>query len=74
VNKRRFRILLEVMGMQALVFDQPGEADEVLTYKRDVSIPIPAPGEILIKVNARVIQPADSLFIAARYAVTPNYP
>jgi len=59
--------------MQAIVFDQPGEPERVLTL-RDVSSPSPEEDQVLIKVSARPIQPADLLFIQGRYRVKPVFP
>jgi NADPH:quinone reductase len=59
--------------MQAVVFDRVGEAADVLAL-RDVAPPSPGPGEVLIQVRARSIQPADLLFIAGRYRVAPRFP
>jgi NADPH:quinone reductase-like Zn-dependent oxidoreductase len=59
--------------MEALVFDQAGEAETVLRYGA-AEVPVPAEGEVLIQVQARVIQPADRLFISGRYRVRPKFP
>lgn len=59
--------------MQALVFEQAGEPLEVLGLK-EAPMPKAGPGEVLIQVGARSIQPADSLFIAGRYRVKPRFP
>lgn len=63
----------EKIIMLALVFDQPGEAREVLRLA-DVPTPQPGPNDVLIAVRARVIQPADRMFIAGRYRVKPSFP
>ncbi|HJV97039.1 MAG TPA: hypothetical protein VJ608_13420, partial [Albitalea sp.] len=59
--------------MKAVLFDRGGEAAEVLRWG---VAPVPAPrsGHVRIRVKARVIQPADFLFIAGRYRVQPQYP
>lgn len=59
--------------MQALVFEQTGEPLEVLALA-DVPMSQADPGEVLVRVNVRPIQPADSLFIAGRYRVQPRFP
>ncbi|ALX34851.1 hypothetical protein PATSB16_07050 [Pandoraea thiooxydans] len=59
--------------MQALIFEQTGEPLEVLALA-DVPVPQAGPGEVLIQVTARSIQPADSLFIGGRYRVKPVFP
>lgn len=59
--------------MQALLFDRPGAAEDVL-HLGCAPVPAPGAGEVRIRVAARVIQPADRLFIAGRYRVTPRFP
>ncbi|MBD8879576.1 alcohol dehydrogenase catalytic domain-containing protein [Rhodanobacter sp. 7MK24] len=59
--------------MLALVFDRVGEPREVLRLA-DVPPPQLGPRDVLIAVRARVIQPADSMFIAGRYRVKPAFP
>lgn len=58
--------------MQAIVFDHPGEPENVLTL-RNISCPSPKADQVLIKVSARPIQPADFLFIQGRYRIKPEY-
>lgn len=41
---------------------------------RDVPEPIPGPGEVLIEVKARPIQPADLLIVRGRHIVQPPLP
>ncbi|RCS30893.1 hypothetical protein DEO45_03835 [Rhodanobacter denitrificans] len=59
--------------MLALVFDRTGEPREVLRVV-DMPKPQPGPRDVLIAVRARVIQPADGMFIAGRYRVKPSFP
>jgi NADPH:quinone reductase-like Zn-dependent oxidoreductase len=59
--------------MKAVVFDSPGAAEEVLE-NRDVPVPACGPRQALVRVTARVIQPADWLFIAEKYSTKPSYP
>ena len=59
--------------MQAIVFDHPGEPESVLSL-RELAPPSPNADQILIKVSARPIQPADFLFIQGRYRVKPELP
>lgn len=59
--------------MQAALFEQAGVAEDVLTI-RDIPSPVPAPGEVLIRVAARPIQPADYLFIGGHYRLKPVFP
>jgi len=59
--------------MKAIVFDRPGVADEVLA-PRDMPVPSCGPRQALVRVTARVIQPADWLFVADKYSTKPSYP
>ncbi len=59
--------------MQAIVFDHPGEPESVLAL-RDISSPAPNADQVLIRVSARPIQPADFLFIQGRYRIKPEFP
>lgn len=59
--------------MKAIVFERPGRAEEVLAV-RDVAVPVPGPGQVLIMARARPVQPADLLFIEGRYRVKPVFP
>lgn len=59
--------------MQAVIFEQSGRPEDVLVV-REVSSPAPDRGQVLIKVAARSIQPADFLFIEGRYRVKPVFP
>ncbi|MDO5610296.1 MAG: hypothetical protein Q4G62_05905 [Pseudomonadota bacterium] len=59
--------------MQSLLFESPGLPAEVVQL---AEIPVPTPGadEVLLKVVAAPIQPADAMFIGARYRIPPVYP
>ena len=59
--------------MKAIVFDAPGKPEDVLRV-RDIDMPRPARGEVLVQVAARPIQPADLMFIAGRYRMRPALP
>ena len=59
--------------MQALLFDQGGAAEDVLRFGT-APRPVPGPGQLVVRVCASVIQPADRLFIAGRYRVRPGFP
>ncbi|WP_214470653.1 alcohol dehydrogenase catalytic domain-containing protein [Mesorhizobium sp. dw_380] len=59
--------------MKAVAFDRPGPAEDVLNY-REVPFPTYGPKQVLVRVTARVVQPADWLFIADKYSTKPSYP
>ena len=59
--------------MKAVVFEQAGKAEDVLSI-HEVTEPVPGAGELLIRVTARPIHPADLMFIAGRYRVKPVFP
>jgi NADPH:quinone reductase-like Zn-dependent oxidoreductase len=59
--------------MNALIFRQAGEADEVLEYTV-AARPAVRDGEVLVEVNRRPIHPADLAFIRGQYRVRPNFP
>ncbi len=59
--------------MKAIVFNHPGEPENVLAFQ-DISSPTPNADQVLIRVSARPIQPADFLFIQGRYRIKPEFP
>lgn len=59
--------------MQALVFDTPGKAQDVLQMQ-EIAVPEPGPGQVLVQLEARPIQPADLMFIGGRYRIKPVFP
>jgi NADPH:quinone reductase-like Zn-dependent oxidoreductase len=59
--------------MRALVFDRIGGAREVLSL-REVTEPKPGAGEVLVRVEARPIHPADLSFIRNTYRIRPKLP
>jgi NADPH2:quinone reductase len=59
--------------MDSLFFTRPGTPEEVIQLG-ELPMPEPRDNEVLIKVLAAPVQPADYMFIGARYRVTPNYP
>ncbi len=61
------------MTMQAIVFDHAGEPAEVLRHA-DVPVPTPGDNQVLVKVVARPIHPADLAFIRGQYRVRPQFP
>lgn len=63
----------QTRSMKAIVFQTPGKALDVLTL-RDVPIPAIRRDEVLVKMEARPIQPSDFMFIAGHYRFAPQYP
>lgn len=59
--------------MQAVVFERTGRPEKVLVV-RDVTEPEPGAGQVLVRVAARPIQPADFLFVEGRYRLKPVFP
>jgi NADPH:quinone reductase-like Zn-dependent oxidoreductase len=59
--------------MRALVFDRIGDAREVLSLC-EVTEPRPGAGEVLVRVEARPIHPADWSFIRNTYRIRPKLP
>jgi NADPH:quinone reductase-like Zn-dependent oxidoreductase len=61
------------MLVRAAVFDDPGEPSEVLAVREAVA-PTADAGEVVVAVDASVVQPADSMFIGGRYRIRPSCP
>jgi len=59
--------------MKALVFEQAGNAADVIQLKH-LAYPKPASGQLLIRVKASPIHPADLLFIEGKYRYQPVLP
>src|SRR3989442_8473078 len=59
--------------MRALVFDRAGDAGAVLRLG-EAPEPVLQPNGVLIEVRARVVQPADFLFLRGVYRVLPVFP
>jgi NADPH:quinone reductase-like Zn-dependent oxidoreductase len=59
--------------MKALVFEQTGEARDVLTF-RELPEPKPAAGQVLVAVEASPVHPADFSFVRGTYRVKPSFP
>src|SRR5262245_59081807 len=59
--------------MRAAVFERVGDPVTVLSV-RDVETPVPTAGEVLVDVDASVVQPADLMFIRGSYRIRPQFP
>lgn len=59
--------------MKAITFAATGAPADVLAVSR-LDVPRPGPGEVLVRVDSRPIQPADILFIEGRYRIRPILP
>jgi NADPH2:quinone reductase len=59
--------------MKALVFEQTGAAADVIQVKY-LAYPKPAPGQLLVRVKACPVHPADLLFIQGKYRYEPVLP
>jgi NADPH2:quinone reductase len=59
--------------MKALVFEQMGEARDVLAL-REVPRPAAAAGQVLVEVEASPVHPADFGFVRGMYRVKPSFP
>lgn len=59
--------------MKAIVFDAPGAADVVLRHGT-VPVPRAGAGEVLVKVAASPINPADIAFVRGVYRIKPKSP
>jgi NADPH:quinone reductase-like Zn-dependent oxidoreductase len=59
--------------MRSLQFSEFGDPEEVLTL-REAPIPQPGAGQVLIRVTARPIHPADLLFLQGLYGLRPSLP
>lgn len=64
---------MTVRTMQAVVFDAPGQPESVLRVA-DIEVPQPSEGEVLVRIDARPIQPSDLMFIGGRYRIKPVLP
>lgn len=59
--------------MQSVRFDKFGEPAEVLKIV-DSPVPMPSPGQMLIRMRARPINPSDLLTVRGLYGVLPRLP
>ena len=56
--------------MKAVVFETGGNPEEVLRVQ-SVVWPLPGRDEVIVRVEARPVQPADFMFIGNRYRIKP---
>jgi NADPH:quinone reductase-like Zn-dependent oxidoreductase len=59
--------------MKAIVFNKTGTPEEVLTVI-EKETPVPADGEVLVKMLSSPINPADTFFIRGTYRFQPEFP
>lgn len=59
--------------MKSVVFDEPGDPRQVLTV-RDMPMPSPPPGHVLVRMLASPINPSDLIFVNGTYNVRPSLP
>ncbi|MGL6094813.1 MAG: zinc-dependent alcohol dehydrogenase family protein [Fimbriiglobus sp.] len=59
--------------MNAVVFDRPGSPGDVLSV-REVNVPVPGRGEVLVRMLASPVNPSDLLYIEGNYGLKPTYP
>ena len=59
--------------MKAIVFERFGEPSEVLQV-REVPIPEPGPGQVLVRMIASPVNPSDLLVVRGLYGVLPTLP
>ncbi|GAB4159349.1 MAG: zinc-dependent alcohol dehydrogenase family protein [Planctomycetaceae bacterium] len=59
--------------MQAIVFDQFGEPEEVLSV-RNVDEPIPGPGDVVVRMLTSPINPSDLMTVRGIYGKSPALP
>lgn len=60
--------------MKAVLFESAGKPEDVLRFSTSIQIPTPGPDEVLVRVEARPVQPADIMFIEGRYRIKPMLP
>jgi NADPH:quinone reductase-like Zn-dependent oxidoreductase len=65
--------LCEEFAMKSVVFDRFGTADEVLQV-RDLPVPDPNPGQVLVRMIASPINPSDLMYIRGEYGRKPTLP
>ena len=57
----------------AVRFERTGEPTNVLSVD-EIRAPVPGPGEVLVAMQASVVQPADSMFVRGDYRIRPSFP
>jgi NADPH:quinone reductase len=60
-------------AMLAAVFERAGDANQVVQL-RQIPVPIPERGEVLVQMQAASLHPADRMFIRGSYRIAPVYP
>lgn len=61
------------MTMKAVVHDKFGDPREVLQI-RNVSVPVPRRGEVLVRMLASPINPSDLMSVSGNYSIVPTLP
>ena len=59
--------------MKAAVFRRPGEPADVLAIE-DIAMPVPGPGQVLVRMLASPVNPADLLIVRGRHLTKPAFP
>lgn len=59
--------------MKSIVFEQPGDPRQVLQH-REVPIPDPPNGHVLVRMLASPINPSDLIYITGTYGLKPTLP
>ncbi|WP_439622822.1 zinc-dependent alcohol dehydrogenase family protein [Gemmata sp.] len=60
--------------MKRVVFEQTGPPADVLKLQDDVPAPVPARGEVLVRMLASPVNPSDLMYVAGRYGLAPKLP
>ena len=61
------------MTMKAVVFEQFGDPREVLQI-REVNVPEPKSGEVLVRMIASPVNPSDLMSVSGQYSIVPKLP
>ncbi|MBA2676544.1 2-enoyl thioester reductase domain-containing protein [Ramlibacter sp.] len=59
--------------MQAAVFHAAGDPQQVIEVQR-IAVPQPQAGEVLVRIEASPVHPADLMFIGGHYRIQPRLP